>query len=382
MHANERNLPQEFFAARYFPSLDGLRAISIVPVVWHHCTPSVYGGVLGRGPVGVDLFFAISGFLITTLLLREIQRTGGVNLRAFYVRRSFRIFPLYYLVLGLHGAFAAWIRPEWSASRTFLEHIVAYATYTANWLEARSYAGPILFAFAWSLCVEEQFYAFWAPVLAWLRNLGVAALLMSTWLCVDILLELGYLDWGDPNRTLLIRVITSFASPIGFGALAAIAIHDARFRSLWRFFGTRIASVILAACVTSLLVRPWAPLPVLHLALAIWVVSCATRRDHALAWLLDHRLMRAIGRVSYGIYLWHVPVIGALRAIDPRVRSHALLVFAVALPLSIAVATVSYLVLEKPLLAIGASLQGRRRRKPYEENTSAESASTVSSSAL
>jgi peptidoglycan/LPS O-acetylase OafA/YrhL len=85
----------------YFPSLDGLRCLAIVPVVWHHSTPYPYAGLLGRGPLGVDLFFAISGFLITTLLLRERDQAAGVSVRRFYVRRAARIFPLYYAVLGL-----------------------------------------------------------------------------------------------------------------------------------------------------------------------------------------------------------------------------------------------------------------------------------------
>src|SRR5678816_1344035 len=83
-----------------FPSLDGLRALSIVPVIWHHSTPRQLEGVLGKGPLGVHLFFAISGFLITTLLLRERRATGAISIAGFYARRSLRIFPLYYAVLA------------------------------------------------------------------------------------------------------------------------------------------------------------------------------------------------------------------------------------------------------------------------------------------
>ncbi|HEY3820819.1 MAG TPA: acyltransferase [Polyangiaceae bacterium] len=89
-----------FLGTSRFSSLDGLRCLAVVPVVWHHSTPRPPSGLLGRGPLGVDLFFAISGFLITTLLLRE-RRRGELSVGRFYARRALRIFPAYYLVLGL-----------------------------------------------------------------------------------------------------------------------------------------------------------------------------------------------------------------------------------------------------------------------------------------
>lgn len=383
MSAATRQLSRGFFEARYFPSLDGLRALSILPVLWHHSTPRVYEGLLGRGPIGVDLFFAISGFLITTLLVREKRSSGRIALGDFYIRRSFRIFPLYYACLGAHCAFAVWGRPEWTPCITFLRRLPAYATYTANWLGPTGESGPILFAFAWSLCTEEQFYTFWAPALAWTRRLYFAAILMAGWFCLDLLLEFDCLGWGRAGHPLLVRMLTSFASPIGLGALWAMAVHERRLGVLWHFFGARYASVLLASVVTSLVVWPWAPTLVLHFFLAAWVVSCAARSDHALAWLLEQRLVRGLGRVSYGVYLWHVPVIGAIRTIFPATRGNAGAVFSVALPAAVVVATISHFWLEQPLLRVGRRLLARPTpRFRYEENTSAERASTVSSSAL
>src|SRR5690348_12751541 len=93
------------FGRPHYPSLDGLRCLAILPIVWHHSTTSDYEGVLGRGPLGVDLFFALSGFLITSLLLADER-----GLVAFWVRRSLRIFPLYYAVLGAFVVHALWVR--------------------------------------------------------------------------------------------------------------------------------------------------------------------------------------------------------------------------------------------------------------------------------
>jgi peptidoglycan/LPS O-acetylase OafA/YrhL len=354
-------LRQRFRGELYFPSLDGLRALSIVPVLWHHATPRPYPGVLGRGPIGVDLFFAISGFLITTLLLREREAWGEIDLSGFYARRSLRIFPLYYLVLGLHLAFAVYIRPDWEPSRTFVERWPYYATYCANWLKAPAGAGPVLFVFAWSLCTEEQFYAFWAPILRWCR-LSVATTLMGAWLLLDIAIE-SDLGFGlAVNPPLLRTIVTSFATPIGFGALLAIGVHSSPVDRwmLW-MFGRRASAPIVGVVATSLILFPWANVLVLHLALALLVVSCSVRRDHGLERLLNVRSLRFVGQVSYGIYLWHVPVIGALRALAPVLREQAACCFALALPISVGVAALSHRAFELPMIQFGAKF--RRRPK-------------------
>ena len=136
--------PEEISAARHaaylrtshFASLDGLRFLSIAPVVWHHCTPGPLGGVLGKGPLGVDLFFAISGFLITTRLVREQRESGAVAVGSFYARRALRIFPLYYAVLGLY-ALRAWLFLAPSPMRAhFFQILPFWATYPADWFVA------------------------------------------------------------------------------------------------------------------------------------------------------------------------------------------------------------------------------------------------------
>src|ERR1019366_2756754 len=163
-----------------FPSLDGLRCLAVLPVVWHHATPAPPSGLLGRGPLGVDLFFAISGFLITTLLLRERRAHGAVSVGRFYARRALRIFPAYYVVLGLTAL--RWLGMPASATRDhFLHNLPFWATYTSNWFVDFAPGHPVVFAFAWSLATEEQFYAVW-PWLAkaprWLMP-GAAPLLLA-----------------------------------------------------------------------------------------------------------------------------------------------------------------------------------------------------------
>src|SRR3712207_525289 len=145
---------QEFRDLRRFPALDGLRGIAALMVVAFH-----YGGpTLGplSGWLGVQLFFVLSGFLITTLALREEDRTGRLSFTGFYVRRLFRIVPVYLTVLVtvlaldvLRGAYEAGVGPN----------LWWYLTFTVEWLPE-----PVPFGQAWTLGIEEKFYLVWPLV--------------------------------------------------------------------------------------------------------------------------------------------------------------------------------------------------------------------------
>jgi peptidoglycan/LPS O-acetylase OafA/YrhL len=302
----------------------------------------------------VDLFFAISGFLITTLLLRERVARTSIDLRAFYLRRSVRIFPLYYLVLGLNVIYALWLRPNWGPSRSFVVMLPYYVTYTANWFQKVELLGPSLFVFAWSLCTEEQFYAFWAPLLRYSKRLVFAAWVMGLLAVCDLLLEAmpaESLSWL-PNALRI--VLSSFASPIGFGALLAMAAYHPRF-------GQRFIAVaalpwtvpVVFTLTVSLVVWPWAPVVVLHGLFALLVLVCSARERHALSELLNHPVLAYVGRVSYGIYLWHVVVVGGIKALFPHLVQEPRWLFVLAMPLSVVVAGASFEYFERPWLRLG-----------------------------
>jgi peptidoglycan/LPS O-acetylase OafA/YrhL len=209
---------EEYLSVRYFSSLDGLRAISILLVIWHHAVGGE--GILGRGHHGVGLFFAISGFLITTLLVREHSEHGSINIRAFYLRRALRIFPLYYAVLAIYTL--GWFLGTRGTpiGDGFLENLPAFATYTTNWFVQLEPGEPVAFYHAWSLATEEQFYLLWPPVLIALlpyaRGLRAAGLVVATMAATDV--AVTRLTDGD---SFLRTVITSVATPICAGALMA-----------------------------------------------------------------------------------------------------------------------------------------------------------------
>jgi peptidoglycan/LPS O-acetylase OafA/YrhL len=326
----------------------------VLPVVWHHSTPRPPTGLAGRGPFGVDLFFAISGFLITTLLLRERRTEGTVSVGRFYARRALRIFPAYYLVLGLYALRAVALMPDGPTREHFLRSLPYWATYTSNWFVDFGLGAPILFAFGWSLATEEQFYALW-PWLArcprWVMPAAAVVLLAA-----DQGVELGIMGAAWPP--LAVRMVASIASPICLGALLACALDaEPTFRALSVLLGHRASAPAMAVLVAALVV--WLPMPVIFVqtAMALLVAACCVRPDHGLVRWLQVRPARAVGTLSYSLYLVHVTAIAAAKRLFPAHASDAPLVFVVGLALGLPLAWLLHRAVEVPLLALRARLR-------------------------
>jgi peptidoglycan/LPS O-acetylase OafA/YrhL len=337
---------ERYLARRQFGSLDGLRCLAILPVVWHHSTPRPLPGIWGKGPAGVDLFFCISGFLITTLLLREKAQTGTIALGAFYARRSLRILPLYYAMLLAYAGFAL-LLPATAAQRThFFATLPLYASFTANWFADFGVSHAILFSFAWSLCVEEQFYAFW-PWLVRACSARWAFMAMCALLVVDY-----FAEQGAPFGYLR-RIITSLSAPIGLGALLALGL-DTRsvFNALSRLFERAWVAPLALATAFSLLAYGAAPLLLFQTSLAVLVCSCVIVEDHGLAWLLRLPAVRWVGVMSYGLYLLNSTALGLVRRAFPEHASDSGFVFFASLPLALALAALSHRYFEAPFLRL------------------------------
>lgn len=348
-----------YLGRAHFASLDGLRFLSIVPVVWHHSTSGPWPGILGKGPVGVELFFAISGFLITTRLLREQRSRGAVAIGQFYARRALRIFPLYYAVLALYVVRAWLFLPASPMRAHFFHSLPFWMTYTADWFVDTAVLHPIIFSFGWSLAVEEQFYLVWPWIVragrGWLFPVATAALFVVA----DQGAEQGYFDRIWPAAGLAHRMIVSVSTPICLGALMAYALDRPRsFAVAFRVLGHRVSAPLAFLAVIALLYADGPPIFALHVALVLLVGACCLRADHGLTRLTDAAPLRWIGTVSYGVYLVHVSAITAWKLILPSAWISAPLVFALSLGVSLLIAAASFRWFERPFLRLGDRFRG------------------------
>lgn len=339
---------QAFTGTSYFRGLDGLRALSVIAVIWHHVTGPHEIGFLNHGNRGVDLFFAISGFLVTTLLLRERRATGGISLRDFYIRRTLRIFPLYYAVLALYAVLVFATMRGTPKGSEFWQHLPAFATYTSNWfLDFDRADSGIVFYFAWSLATEEQFYLFWPPLLAALLARGrlawFAAIVAVALVALRLLASEGVAGTGFG-----VTLLASLAPPILFGAALALLLdHRPTFAVLAPVLGHPFAPPAIAMAAL-LLLELRAPGIVTAVPFALLVASICLRQDSVLQPLLQARPVVFIGTVSYGVYLMHMLAANAVRKVVGQ--QGGALVFVGTLALVLAMAAISHRWFERPIL--------------------------------
>lgn len=287
-----------FLSQRKFGSLDGLRAIAILAVFWHHFGKAIPGwGITGRGFLGVDLFFIISGFLIVTLLQRERRSSGSLSLRSFYIRRFLRIFPPYYLMLFVVAA-AAFLKPGNTSDAT--KHDLPFALlYLSNLVPMSS-----VLTITWSLAVEEQFYLVVPTLEKYARRL-LPLLLPAAYVLV-ILPPFGFFSTiGLPKFFLE----TTFG-PILLGVMLAHVLDYPRsFAWIFRVLAWRLAPVLALALLFLIASYPaddisgWQRLAI-HWTMLMLVASCVIQERHVLQPIFSLWPIRRIGIVSYGMYLY------------------------------------------------------------------------------
>lgn len=342
-----------------FEGLDGLRAIAVLAVVWHHAHPgSSWLPISANGFLGVDVFFVLSGFLITHLLIEERRATGSVSLQNFYMRRSLRIFPVYFAVLGALAAVYAY-RAGPQATAYFAE-LPWHASFLSNWVETKS-----LMFVSWSLSTEEQFYLIW-PVAFVLLGAWASWLLAALFVICE-LVSFGVFDAameriGLPYRSLNILQVT-FA-PILIGAALALITHR---HDLFKRLSGLPDAWILALCAVALCLANVAgdlrgtPRLGFHLAVALLLASIVANPQSIVTRALEWRPLAFVGTVSYGVYLLHMLTIDlTTRALGSVAVSSPVLVFVLSAALAVVVAAASFRWFERPLIDFGK----RYRWKP------------------
>lgn len=316
--ADEAGLGYDLYRrVRTFGSLDGLRCLSIVAVIWSHAggrQEGLLGSLLARGGFGVDLFFIISGFLITTLLLRERESTGMVSLRKFYIRRALRIFPLYYATLLLYVVMIAAGDRGRPADFKFWEDLPYFATYTFN-VKDPYFVEHGIFGHSWSLATEEQFYLVW-PLLFVLAPRLVQVLALCAVIGLDVAYSFPAAVPPLAEQALPTRILAALSTPICLGVLLALGLHDRRSFGLlarvlsWRWAGVMCLALMLAALAVWERVGLAYSTPMAWIAATGLVGACVIREDHAMRGAMSWRPIAWVGVVSYGLYLLHPLALG------------------------------------------------------------------------
>jgi peptidoglycan/LPS O-acetylase OafA/YrhL len=353
-----------FLETRLFGSLDGLRCISILAVLWHHTASGRFGGtgLDARGFLGVDLFFVISGFLIVTLLLRERRATGDISLRNFYARRTLRIFPIYYAILLVLAITSVLFLSADSATRQAYERDWPYlATYTGNWVTLTS-----LMAIAWSLAAEEQFYLVWPPLQKWLST----AFLLSALLAFIVINAVVAIQGLGPALGLPpgLSMLDATFIPICLGVCLAYVLDSPRgYLIAARLMPTRAAAVVVGAgLVAGIHFSPWQditglPRIAMQIGMALFLCACVVREDHYLRAPLAWAPIARIGAISYGMYLLHVFARDATdRTISWLHLEDRLWRFAICLAVTIILAQISFRFYEKRFLRLKGRFHQRR----------------------
>jgi peptidoglycan/LPS O-acetylase OafA/YrhL len=306
--------PESAAGGTFRPDIEGLRAVAVLLIVLYHAGV----GVLGGGYVGVDVFFVISGFLITGLLLRELDDTHRLNLVEFYARRARRILPAAFLVLGaIIVGYLVLLSPValWRAA----PDIAAAAAYVPNFrfaFEHSDYFHPARVSpviHYWSLGVEEQFYAVW-PAFLWLGYRVVHGSRTALTRLVVIVVATSFLlslVGTAVYPTATFYLLPTRAWELGVGALLALGAPAGKLGTRLAI-GAGMAGLALIA-LSAVAFRESTPFPglagVLPVGGAALVIAAGSRGTHTpTAAALSWAPMRWVGRISYSLYLWHWPV--------------------------------------------------------------------------
>lgn len=352
--------------------LDGLRAFAVLLVIVYHLAPDTLPG----GFIGVDVFFVISGFLITTLLLREGEAHHGIRLPSFWLRRARRLIPALVVVVVTSTVAAALV------SRDLLVGVgrqtFGAATFLTNWVEVAAGSSyfdvdqPKLFQPFWSLAIEEQFYLLWPITLgvlivagrSWRMRARIAfggAMASALWMAVR------YTPGDDPTRIYYGTDTHAFGLLLGCAAAFALwgRVGAAVSESLSRRLPAAavLTLVVLAASMHADSAIPYRGGLLVASGLAVIAVAgCAMAPESGYVRVLENPVLRWIGERSYGLYLWHWPVMLIIATAVPSVPGTSAwwtLMFITVLT-TFTLAWASYRFVETPIRRDGFRVVGRR----------------------
>ncbi len=351
----------------HYPELDGLRGVAILLVLYFHCrridNPSTaweshYYTFLDTGWVGVDLFFVLSGFLITGFLLSTVKQERYFG--RFYTRRALRIFPLYYpmLILVSLASLLGWTvagQPSWI-------ELISYWVYLQNWLVPGALHPIEPLGHFWSLAVEEQFYLLWPVLILLAASRNAVGWLCGLTIAISAIARIGLVAAGVQGVYFCtVSHMDALAAGAGLAYLSQIQGSLSRCHRTAIAVGTLSAIAVLVVGITQkgfyghdAVVLKFGLLPLALLFASLLVLAYTSRANGFWRRVLRNRWLRVVGTVSYGIYIVHYPMILLLQEIWPYAHGNFWLDQLTFLPAvtagSLMIAWASFRYLEKPIL--------------------------------
>jgi peptidoglycan/LPS O-acetylase OafA/YrhL len=347
----------------YQPELDGLRFYAFLGVFichtlpfdgafyrrFHLPIPWLWGAIAKSGAAGVDLFFALSAFLITSILLREREETGGISLRRFYLRRILRIWPLYFLLIAV-GVVLAHTMAKQSLPWYY---VAGYLLFVGNWVHAvfgrpESICSPL-----WTVSIEEQFYLIWPLLMKMLRRRGMIVAAIVTFLLATVC-RLGFMLAGSSGGFIYYGSVSRCDS-LALGIL--LALFADRLPRLTRSVRWLLLAVGLLGWVASSAWLNEQPGPVdIRMVLGRLIVSLAAGAIlyaclHSHSKLVRGEWVVRLGKISYGLYMLHLTAILIVLSVFRPVWGWQLLAAkALGFVMTVVLAMASYRWVESPFL--------------------------------
>lgn len=370
----------------HLTGLDGVRGAAAIWVVFAHA-----GLPFASGALAVLVFFVLSGFLITWLLLSEEEKRGGISLRAFYARRSLRIFPAFYVYWLLYTIGKA----LFNKGNCVTIQSVSSLFYMNNYYQAIWGDPGTTLSHTWSLAIEEQFYLFWPCTFVLLkRNSTRLKFLLAAVGVLWIYREVMFLVLRVPQRYVY-QALDMRADHLLIGCLLAVAVHQGSFARLWSFICR--SPLMQVATLTLLVAEEFVAFSGLHAAhfgeadrrfrfwggfvlepvlIMMLLPQLIAFKNGPITWLLETRPMRYLGRISYSVYLYQQIVTSAVaRELADMPRG---LVIAVSVGVAILLGTASYFLVELPFLRLKDRFHREKSLELAPSNASVQSSDVLS----
>ena len=330
---------------RHLPGLDGLRALCVLSVIASH------SGLAPLGGLGVNTFFVLSGFLITWLLLEEWNKSSDISLKNFYVRRVLRIFPAYYVFIIITiSADLILDNPQIKPA------IIPALTYTVNYFNVIYDHPGLSVAHAWSLAIEEQFYLIWPALLIYILRKDVK--LVAPILLLIILASMTWRStaWSifEFGSSYVYNAFETRVDSLASGCLLAVLFNiPSAKKLLFRHLTSPVLSILAFSLVIGLHLfgsddyRYMPGYTVSSLLAAIILVQIMSQSTNGIWQVLENPVLKYMGVISYPMYLWHGRCIELTGKIGITAEWPEFIVSTI---ITIAVASGSYYIIEKPFL--------------------------------